>query len=186
MQTSTDHCAQPSSLLIRDVDDEEESISAPPFSPLSGISAFTDSNSEKSVIGSGEEDLYKELDQEQNLLESPPDAGDQLKNLSRDTDQSIQITHSTATSPSPFLEKWEGYKLMGDNIDKNFQASYQIIDRSTQSFHYFHVYAVLDRVDFSGLSDVVPGASTVYPSSLVPSDADLSRVKQDMSILISR
>ena len=90
MQTSTDHWVQPSSLLIRDVDDEEESISATPFSPLSGISAFTGSTSEKSVIGSDEEeDLYKELDREQNLLESPPDAGDQLKNLSRDTDQSI-------------------------------------------------------------------------------------------------
>ena len=184
MQTSTDHWAQPSSLLIRDVDDEEESISAPPFSLLSAISAFTDSTSEKSVIESDEEeDLYKELDQEQNLLESPPDAGDQLNNLFRDTSQSIQITHSTATSPSPFLEKWEGYKLVGDNIDKNFRASYQRIDRSTQSFHYFHVYTVLD---FSGLSDVVPGASTVDPSSLVTSDADLSHVKQDMSILISR
>ncbi len=186
-QTSSDLWSHPSSLLIRDVADDEESIPAPPFSPLSDISAFDDSTSDWSDVGNGEEEgSDKEQDQEGSLLELSSDDNDQLSNLTSGTDQSSRIAQSTVASQSSFLERWEGYKLVGDNIDKNFRASYQRVDRTTQSFHYFHVYAVLDRVDFSGLSDVVPGTSTVDPISLMPSDADLSSVKRDMSILISR
>ena len=36
------------------------------------------------------------------------------------------------------------------------------------------------------LSDVVPDPSEVDPVSLLPSDANLSRVKQGMSVLLSR
>ena len=36
------------------------------------------------------------------------------------------------------------YKVVGDNIDKNFSRSHQRIERQTRSFHYFHSYAVLD------------------------------------------
>jgi L1 cell adhesion molecule like protein len=42
--------------------------------------------------------------------------------------------------------EWNGFKIVGDNIDKNFRRTYQRIDRQTRSCHYYHSYAVLDRV----------------------------------------
>lgn len=45
-----------------------------------------------------------------------------------------------------------GYKIVGDNIDKNIRASFQRIDHQTKSVHYFHIFAAKDRIDFSGLS----------------------------------
>ena len=54
------------------------------------------------------------------------------------------------------VDNWHGFKLVGDNIDKNVRASYQCIFHTTQSLHYFHSYAVLDSIDFSGLSDELP------------------------------
>jgi len=44
----------------------------------------------------------------------------------------------------------------GDNINKNIHPSYQHQNRATQSLHYFHSYAVLNRLDTSGLSDSHP------------------------------
>ena len=41
-----------------------------------------------------------------------------------------------------------GYKIVGDNIDKNIQRTHQRIDRTTRSLHYFYMCAVKDRVDF--------------------------------------
>ena len=42
------------------------------------------------------------------------------------------------------------YVIVGDNTDKNVQPAFQRLDRSTQSLHYFHAYAVLNRIDISG------------------------------------
>ena len=70
-------------------------------------------------------------------------------------------------------------------MDKNVHASYQCIGHSTQSLHYFHTYAALDRVDFSGLSDEPPPLSIVDPLSFLPSEDDISVVERDMCTLIS-
>ena len=51
---------------------------------------------------------------------------------------------------------WNGFKLIGDNIDKNIYQSFQRLNYGTKSLHYFHPFALLDRVDFSGLSDEPP------------------------------
>ena len=79
------------------------------------------------------------------------------------------------------INEWKGFKIIGDNIDKNIHRSYQ-----TQSLHYFHACAVLDRVDFSGPSDEPPQPSLVDPLEFLPSQSDVTLVKQDFAILISR
>ncbi len=49
-----------------------------------------------------------------------------------------------------------GYKLVGDNIDKNVYARYmRIIKHQNRSLHFFHALAILDRVDISKLSDML-------------------------------
>lgn len=53
----------------------------------------------------------------------------------------------------PNQQLWSGFKLVGDNIDRNFRRRFQCVEYQTRSFHYFHSYAVLDRVNYSSLPD---------------------------------
>ena len=79
-----------------------------------------------------------------------------------------------------------GYKIVGDNIDKNIRRSHQRIDRTTQSLHYFHMFAVKDRLDFSHLSDHRPTQVEIDVQVLLPGATDLAAIKKDFEILISR
>lgn len=79
-----------------------------------------------------------------------------------------------------------GFKVVGDNIDKNIRRSYQRIDRTTRSLHYFHMFAVKDRVDFSHLSNSRPTHVEVDIQVLLPSAKDFAAIKNDFEILISR
>ena len=47
------------------------------------------------------------------------------------------------------------FHLCGDNIDKNIKQRYFRTDKpsGTKSLHYFHYYAVKDRIDFSGMGE---------------------------------
>ena len=67
---------------------------------------------------------------------------------------------------------WDGFKLIGDNIDKNVHRSFQRLNYTTQSLHYFHTYALLDRVDFSVLSDEPPKGEINF-NTLLPNDEDI-------------
>ena len=46
------------------------------------------------------------------------------------------------------------YQLCGDNPDKNVkQRHIRIGDSGTKSLHYFHSFAVRDRIDFSDMAE---------------------------------
>lgn len=167
-QTSIDGLL--SDITTSDLEDDEESISAPTFSPMS---AFSEGGSDS------EDDISEEEQDEEAAEESYSTPALQ----ERDCEETVATSRSTVNSGT---EIWKGFKIVGDNIDKTVRASFQRIERSTQSFHYFHVYATLDRVDFSGLSDVSPSKSVIDPLSFLPSDEDVALVKRDMSVLISR
>ena len=81
-----------------------------------------------------------------------------------------------------------GYTLCGDNIDKNVRRRYQRSDQQTLSLHYFHSFAVRNRIDFSALSDKIPGPLTKSSivSSIIPSAVDDQRMYTNVAILISR
>lgn len=102
------------------------------------------------------------------------------------------ITHTgtcAVSSPPQLLEQpiWHGFKLVGDNIDKNVRRRHQTIDRSTQSLHYFNTFAVEDRIDFSGLSELRPNISLndMSPEQLLPSHDDLSNLLANLGVLVS-
>ena len=84
-----------------------------------------------------------------------------------------------------FLQKWKGFKLVGDNVDKNVRWSFQRVNYGTRSFHHFHAYAVLDRVDFSGLSDLPP-TGVIDVNQLLPSDDDSVSLKKMLATLVTR
>ena len=62
--------------------------------------------------------------------------------------------------------EWSGFKLVGDNIDKNIKPRDMRFSSQTTSLHYFHLYAVKDRINFKHLS----GSATMISHS----DIDLS------------
>lgn len=74
-----------------------------------------------------------------------------------------------------------GFKICGDNIDKMLNSRYMRLDRQNRSLHYFHSFAVQNRVNFSGLEDVcsssIPHAEEIA-KSIVPSLADDQKLKK--------
>lgn len=77
---------------------------------------------------------------------------------------------------------WSGFKIVGDNFDKNFRRTFQ---RITQSHHYFHMYAVKDRVDLSNISDL-PRDGVIDVSLLLPQSSDHDEMLKNFTTLISR
>ena len=91
----------------------------------------------------------------------------------------------------PDLMKHRGYRLCGDNIDKSIHTRHMRLDRRNKSLHYFHLYAVENRVDFASLSDELPDNSKItnlwsVAKSLLPTPADDEALKKNISTLISR
>lgn len=83
------------------------------------------------------------------------------------------------------------YKLVGDNIDKAVKARYMRVEGSrNQSLHYFHFFAVLDRIDFSPLPDVFPHLCFNCPKqmalALLPSTNDDMTLRQLFVTHVSR
>ena len=93
----------------------------------------------------------------------------------------IEPVHSETS-----LAVWNGFKIVGDNIDKNIRPSYQRCDRQTASLHYFHVCAVGDRIDFSSLPDFRPNSVLIDPTDLLPKTADVDALKDEFQILVGR
>lgn len=84
-----------------------------------------------------------------------------------------------------------GFRVCGDNIDKTIHRRFLRSDRENISIHYFHSYAVLNRVDFSHLSDDIPDNSTTHDLnrvalSLQPTALDDEILHDNISTLISR
>ena len=109
-----------------------------------------------------------------------------------DSGHSLEVTENTPGSSVAPMEcvtlsrkSWKGFKIVGDNIDKNFRCSFQRMDFQTRSFHYFHSYAVLDRVDLSGYVDTSCSGEVDF-TSILPTDDDISSLKQIFCIFVSR
>ena len=81
---------------------------------------------------------------------------------------------------------WCGFKLVGDNIFKNFRRSFHRHDKKIISMHTFHFYAVKDRVYLSSLSDFKPTPATVDVSKLLINKADVNQLNKEVIVLLSR
>lgn len=84
-----------------------------------------------------------------------------------------------------------GYKIVGDNIDITVNARYMRWERhQNQSLHFFHSFAVHDRINLEGLSTQL--AATCNPSprnmalALLPSTENDTNLLSNIATLISR
>ena len=80
---------------------------------------------------------------------------------------------------------WHGFKLVGDNIDKNVRPSFSRLNKQTKSLHCFHYYALLDRLDLSSNSDITL-SSPVDVNKLMINPSDVAQLNNDAVIVISR
>ena len=84
------------------------------------------------------------------------------------------------------------YTLCGDNIDKMIRHWYLWTDSNATatSLHYFHFYAVKDRIDFSDLVEkaiLCHGADQLQlVLSLLPLPEDDIALRRNLCVLISR
>ena len=83
---------------------------------------------------------------------------------------------------------WCGFVLVGDNIDKSVYARHQTMESRNRSLHYFNSCAVLDRCDFSHLSDFQspPDRNSYDVSHLLPSNEDLEAILLHFATLVGR
>ena len=196
-----------------DNDTLEDSIIAPPFSPicdepLENLFNFEDDG----MVSLSENESDEEVSEHTALTQTTTlPEGDTVINSDDTTPlqeessshacggvgsllcQAQQEVNETCTAavlgdsaPITFSQVTNGYKIVIDNIDKNVRPSYQRVDRSTLSFHYVHAYAAMDRVDFSGLSDVRPTPMGVDLDKLLPLTIDVTEIENHFSVLISR
>ena len=97
------------------------------------------------------------------------------------------------SAPSHVTEcsQHRSFKIVGDNIDKNVKPRYLRSEgHQNRSLHYFHSYAVRERIDFSHLPDILPPSCMNSPQrvalSLLPSKEDDQVLRQMFVTHVSR
>ena len=73
---------------------------------------------------------------------------------------------------SSLSTNWSGFKLVIDNLDKNFRHTFKRSDGKTQSMHICHVFGVIDPIDFSSYCDDDPVDISVDVEKLLLTDDD--------------
>ena len=80
------------------------------------------------------------------------------------------------------------YLIVGDNLNKTINPRYMTFEHQCQSLHYFHSYAVLDRVNCADLSSDVPvgDVKSLSFAAFLPTPEDCSVIRYNYSVLLGR
>lgn len=106
--------------------------------------------------------------------------------------QVLELSNVIVTLPGlPLQMRHRGFRLVGDNIDKAIRRRHLRLDRKNESIHYFHVYAVENRIDASQLPDTSTKISEITDidsaaASVLPKVRDDLILKDNITVLISR
>lgn len=182
-------------------DDLDSDVEAPLYSPLtfsSNSSNTSDEQEESDGAQSAESNASSSVDLDfcATELESPDAAvveveveppGSELSDIGEPSGSGVSGVTDVLGATESNADGCSGIKIVGDNVDKNYHASFQRSDDTTH--HYFQSYLSKDRVNFSNYSDIKPPplrVSDVDFSSLLPSAADMATIKRDMTVLLSR
>ncbi len=113
---------------------------------------------------------------------SPPHMPSQSPTLTVDSSNEAPGFQTASTSG------WFGFRIVGDNIDKNVKPRDMRSDHQTQSLHYFNSFAILDRVDLSHYSSspLRLDPAELDPIVFLPSKEDYDALEDNMNVLISR
>lgn len=85
---------------------------------------------------------------------------------------------------------WDGFKLVGDNIDYHIKPRFMTTDRQSSSVHCFNSVAIKDRINFSSYSNdlltspLPPNEATA--DIILPSTGDDTEMMKNFLFLIKR
>ena len=115
---------------------------------------------------------------------------------SEDTHTSSSGTSETSSVDLDFLGPEEPtpagflptFKIVGDNIDKEVRPRDMRSDHQTKSLHYFHAYALRDRLNLDNCDDCAsaPDPSSIDLRKLLPAKDDDTEMHKNMGILMAR
>jgi len=92
----------------------------------------------------------------------------------------------TAQEESEYVESRFGFKLVGDNVDKDVKPRHMRINHQTKSLHYFNVLAVQDRIPTFHLSEERMSTPSLEVNDFILTNDDYTALKNYFAILISR
>jgi len=92
----------------------------------------------------------------------------------------------TSQEESEHVNSTFGFKLVGDNVDKDVKPRHMRINHQTKSLHYFNVLAIQDRIPTFHLSEERMSTPTLEINDFLPSNNDYTALKNSFAILISR
>lgn len=109
----------------------------------------------------------------------------------------INLNHNVPTDNDVLedeanVEPVMGFKMIGDNIDKNVKCRYTRVDkRQVTSMHYYHYYALQDRTNIAGIPDNSPDLEnipllTIPVNDVLPTVTDERNLYHNFAIIISR
>ena len=80
------------------------------------------------------------------------------------------------------------YQIVGDNVDMHQRATHHSMERTDRDHHWFHLYAVQDRISGQSLPDDAPTAdiATLPLQTFLPSADECHQLRKEFGILISR
>lgn len=116
---------------------------------------------------------------------------------SSETDDKNSCDHSE-TSSSIDLDSFLGpeihkppsftFKIVGDNIDKHIKPRDMRSNYQARSLHYFHSYAVQDRLNMDDFDESIssPDPGAVSLEVLLPTPQDEASIRNNMCILVAR
>ena len=113
-----------------------------------------------------------------------PNISNTAEILSSDTLSTIQTIDPENTTQACYPP----YIIVGDNIDKNVSPRDMRVDNQTKSFHYFHSYAVHDRVNLRAYDNKLPDidVESLPLTVFLPSMNDCKKLRDNYVILASR
>ena len=160
----------------------EESLSSPIISPPTSpcMPPFTPcyvQESLDSASSSVESDCDNSILDDSLASSNDSDFSHVQDELDKICDLQLQTSLSSNTVNESELQSGEGgmsvntgYKIVFDNIDKNVAPRFMRNEHQIRSLHYFHSYAVKDRLDFSNLSSQRPTNINVF--GVIPDEED--------------
>jgi L1 cell adhesion molecule like protein len=102
-------------------------------------------------------------------------------------DSIVSAADNTETLSTNHAE-FPTFKIVGDNVDKTIKPRQETSQHHNQSLHYFHSYAVKDRIDVSSLEDNpgLPDFESIDTFSVLPTEEDKKILKDNMAIIAGK
>ena len=96
------------------------------------------------------------------------------------------LVEEPMTSYASDQDTWEGFKLVGDNLDWKGKPRHQTLDSRGYDFHAFQFMAVKDRINMSHLSDKHDQplclSRAFNAESLLPTSDDVKTLEKNLCI----